>query len=260
MNEQKVGCEAVVEAMKEDAKKKGSRAKKIDHWKPFACQAIGISKMGSARWLMIVNYGVKEGFFKIKEVNGKETLSLDNEEDPSQVSIFEEETPEVETPEEPKKEVRDKKGFMPSDYIKGTGILKADTPRARSVRTNAHRSDLIPQKGDLLWAIRPDNSIFHSEVEEVSIGVHVTPLNKKDGHWTYASSNDVYEDQKDAKKEAERRKAEKEKGSAKSYWSAEVMNRDEYALFKEYLDNRDAFFAYLRKFSEDTSLEDDLLS
>ena len=258
MNEQKVGCEAIVEAMKEDAKKKGSRAKKIDHWKPFACQAIGISKMGSARWLMVINYGVKEGYFKIVDIKGKETLCLDTE-TPSQVSLIEDE-PEVETPESSETPKRDKRGFMPSDYIKGTGILKADTPRAKSIRENAHRSDLIPQKGDLLWAIRPDNSVFHSEVEEVSIGVHVTPLNKKDGHWSYVSSNDVYEDQKEAKKEAERRRSEKEKGSGNNYWSAEVVNRDEYALFKEYLDNRDAFFAYLRKFSEDTELEDDLLS
>ncbi len=257
MNEQKVGCEAIVEAIKKDANKKGSRAKKIDHWKPYACRAVGVSKMGSARWLMIVNYGLKEGYFKIEGVNGKETLSLNSEEDPSQAPIF---GAEVETPEVPEKEVRDKRGFMPSDYIKGTGILKVDTPRARSIKTNAHRSDLIPQKGDLLWAIRPDNSIFHSEVEEVSIGVHVTPLNKKDGHWTYASSNDVYEDQKEAKKEADRRKAEREAGSAKNFWDAEVMNRSEYALFKEYLDNRDAFFAYLKKFSEDTGLEEDLLS
>ena len=44
MNEQKTACEAILKELKSDLAKKGSRRKKIDHWKPFACQAIGISK------------------------------------------------------------------------------------------------------------------------------------------------------------------------------------------------------------------------
>lgn len=257
MNEQKTACEAIVEAMKEDAQKKGSKRKKIDHWKSFACAAIGIKKMGQARWNMTLNYGYQHNYFQKSELNGKEILVLKEDEDtPNQISLLEsddEQEIEDSTPE------RDHKGYLPSDYVKGTSMLKTTATRPKEIAQDAHRSKLYPQKGDILWTIRPDNSVFQSEVEEVSFGAHVTPLSKKDGHWCYATSNDLFEDQKEAQKEADRRKRNKESGESKSHWAKQAMSQAEYALFQEYLDNREAFKAYIEKFDTDDSDLEDLI-
>jgi len=71
-------------------------------------------------------------------------------------------------------------------------------------------------------------------------------MNKKDGHWSYVSSNDVFDSKKEAKAEANRREEEKQKLSTSSnkFWSKEAMSQEEYALFKEYEENREEFLKF----------------
>ena len=87
-------------------------------------------------------------------------------------------------------------------------------------------------------------------------------MNKKDGHWSYVSSNDVFDNKQEAKAEANRRAVERQKLSTSSnkFWSKEAMEQQEYALFKEYEDNREEFLKFLKQKEEPIDLGlDDLL-
>jgi len=236
MNEQKTACDRVLEELKKDRAQKGTKRKKIDHWKSFACEAIGIKKMGNARWQMVLDYGYKNGYFEVENVNGKDTLIPVGEK--KQTSLLDDDPPPPQKEEEAiSREPREVK----------------EQVRARSVHTHGHRAHLVPQKGDLLWAIRPDKSVFQGEVEDVSICAHVTPLNSKDGYWSYVTSNDLFEDEKEAKKEAGRRVAERSKTT---YWSKDAMGKQELAHFLEYMTHKDEFLKWLKEKKE----EEDLLS
>ena len=249
MSEQKTACEAILKALKEDLAKKGSKRKKVDHWKPFACASMGIKKMGQARWDMILDYGCKQNLFK-KEPLGKKFI-LTPMGTPSQLPLMEEETQEEETQPQ-----RDSKGYLPSDYATGSR-LKASATRPRSIKKLAHRADYAPREGDVLWAIYHDGRVIKSEIEEVTFGLHISPMNKKDGHWSYVSSNDVFDSKQEAKTEANRRAEERQKLSTSSnkFWSKEAMSQEEYALFKEYEDNREEFLKF-KEGSADLGLDD----
>tara|TARA_Y100001970_G_C14124999_1_gene798446 strand:+ start:573 stop:1238 length:666 start_codon:yes stop_codon:yes gene_type:complete len=66
--EQRKAALAVREAILTDLKIKGSKRKKVNHWRKVACQAIGISKMGAARWQRILDYGYDHKIFELQEV------------------------------------------------------------------------------------------------------------------------------------------------------------------------------------------------
>jgi len=250
MSEQKTACEAILKSLKEDLAKKGSRKKKIDHWKPIACASIGIKKMGTARWEMVLEYGYKNNYFKKEEYGQKVILSL-VEEKPKTQELFIDSDEEVEVKEQSEEKLkpkRDSKGYLPSDYSTGN-ILKASATRPRSIKKYAHKAEYTPREGDIMWAICHDGRIVKSEIEEVTFGLHITPLNKKDGHWGYVSSNDVFDTKEEAKKELDQRIAKKQKQSTSSnnYWSSDAMSQEEYALFKEYEDNREEFLKYQKQ-------------
>ena len=238
MNEQKVASERVLEELKKDLLVKGSKRKKIDHWKPFACEAVGVKKMGDARWQMILEYGYKNELFEVENVNGKDTLKPFGEaQKQAEILDLGEEEGEEEV------------------VISRAPAPRKQEVRARPIQTNAHRSDLIPQKGDILWAIRPDNSVFRGEIDEVDIGAHVTPLDSKDGYWSYVTSNDLFEDEREAKKEASSRAS---KRSSSVYWSRDAMGKQELADFLEYMTHKDEFLKWLKDKKEDEDLLSDL--
>lgn len=260
MNEQKTACEAILKELKSDLAKKGSKRKKIDHWKPFACQAIGISKMGSSRWIMIVNYGVQKGYFKIEEYKGKETLvpsdtptqtdimSLGNETpskpSPSIESGFT--PPEEKTPSKPKKEKRDRRGYTPSEYVSGN-IPKTTTTRPKRISDLATNGDAdMPKLGDLIW-VHTAGVSWKGEVTDISVGVIVTPVDKKDGHWTFKNADQLF----DSKKEAD------QKGDAKSgiNWSTETLDQKTFAEFRDFQEHREAFLKWLST-QEEVDLSD----
>ena len=250
MNEQKTACEAILKELKSDLAKKGSRRKKIDHWKSFACQAIGVSKMGSSRWLMVVNYGVQKGYFKIMEYKGKDILapcetpqqpdilSLRNEtpsEDPPSKSSDTAPPEETPTPK-PKKEKRDSRGYYPSEYVSGR-IPKSTATRPKSIADLATDGNAdMPKLGDVIW-VNTAGVSWQGEVTELSIGVIVTPIKKKDGHWTYKNADQLF----DTKKEAD------QKGIAKRgrNWSTESLDQKTFAEFRDFQEHREAFLTWL---------------
>jgi len=67
------------------------------------------------------------------------------------------------------------------------------------------------------------------------------------------TSNDLFEDEKEAKKEAGRRVAERSKTT---YWSKDAMGKQELAHFLEYMTHKDEFLKWLKEKKE----EEDLLS
>ena len=262
MNEQKTACEAILKELKSDLAKKGSRRKKIDHWKPFACQAIGISKMGSARWLMIVNYGVQKNYFKIEEYKGKETLvpfetptqtdimSLGNKtpEKTSPTISSEPDPPEEKKSSKPKREKRDSRGYYPSEYVTGR-IPKSTATRPKRIADLATNGDAdMPKLGDIIW-VHTAGSSWQGEVIEVSVGALVAPIKKKDGHWTYKNADQLF----DTKKEAD------QKGDSKSgrNWSTETLDQKTFAEFRDFQEHREAFLAWLdSQNDEDFDLSD----
>lgn len=265
MSEQKTACEAILKSLKEDLAKKGSRKKKIDHWKPIACTTIGIKKMGTARWEMILEYGYKNKYFE-KEEYGQKVILSPVEEKPKTQELFLESDEKIEVEEQTQEEdksKRDSKGYLPSDYSTGNR-LKSSATRPRSIKQYAHEVAYTPRKGDVMWAIYADGRVVKSEVEEVTFGIHITPMNKKDGHWGYVTSNDLFDTKEEAKKEANKRIEAKQKPSTTSnkYWSSDAMAQEEYALFKEYEDNREEFLKYLEQRKIDNTIDlglDDLL-
>ena len=260
MNEQKTACETILKELKADLAKKGSKRKKIDHWKPFACRAIGISKMGSARWIMIVNYGVQKGYFKIEEYKGKETLVPSETPTQTDIMSFGNETPkkpspsigseltppDEKTPSKPKKEKRDSRGYTPSEYV--TGRIPKSATRPKSIADIATNGDAdMPKLGDIIW-VHTAGTSWKGEVTEVSVGAVVTPVNKKDGHWTYKNADQLF----DTKKEAD------QKGDSKSglNWSTETLNQKTFAEFRDFQEHREAFLKWLSLQEEEIDLSD----
>jgi hypothetical protein len=244
--EQKIACEAIVEAIKKDNARKGSKKKKIDHWKKEACASLGIKKMGNARWTAILEYGYKNQHFKKDMYGDKEILSL--VERAPILDFLSSEKPIVEEPKPPANEKRDSKGYKPSDYVSGN-ILKTSATRPRPIKENSHRANYAPREGDVMWAIYPDGKLVHVEIQEVSFGLHVVPMNKKDGHWSYLTSNDVFEDKDSAKNAQGERVISRDKKGI--YWSKDAMGQEEYALFKEYEEHREEFKRFLESKSDE---------
>ena len=76
MSEQRICANAVLEAVLIDNAVKGSKRKKIDHWKSVACSKIGITRMGQARWNKILEYGYANRFFKAEAIGMSGKLIL----------------------------------------------------------------------------------------------------------------------------------------------------------------------------------------
>lgn len=74
--EQRKAALAVREAILIDLAIKGSKRKKVNHWRKVACRSLGISKMGQARWQRILDYGCDHKIFEMQEVGSSKKLVL----------------------------------------------------------------------------------------------------------------------------------------------------------------------------------------
>lgn len=74
--EQRNATIAIHSALKADLAVKGSKRKKIDHWKAVACAVAGVSKMGSARYQKIIDYGIQNGYWEIELVGASQKPTL----------------------------------------------------------------------------------------------------------------------------------------------------------------------------------------
>ena len=55
----------------------------------------------------------------------------------------------------------------------------------------------VPKKGDVVW-VSSQGVSWKGEVTEYSVGVLVTPLKSKDGHWGYFRADDLFDTKKQA--------------------------------------------------------------
>lgn len=233
MSEQEVACLAIVEALKADT----GRVKKVDTWKKSACEALGIKKMGESRWNMILQHGYNKGHFTLNENTTPPSLNL-----PSEMFSVEVK-PEVET--EPKVEVKPDQAT--SDYIPGTNIKKVSATRVRPMREITFEDGTpVPRKGDVVW-VSTQGTSWKGEVTEISVGVLVTPLNSKDGHWGYFKAGELFDTKKQADVNADKSKSR--------YWHQDAMSEKEYNLFIEYQKNKEAFLQWF-KLQEDDDFDD----
>jgi len=274
MDLQTKACHAILNAIKAD----NGRKKKVDHWKPFACKALGIKKMGKARWDLLLEHGEKKGVFyqdpnatpsktilvegkkptTILDLNIEDSLlqqALEGGEALDPATAYEKDkkrkkksqvVTSTEIEETEIEEKRDKKGHLPSEYVEGTSFLKTSSTRPRGIKRSAIPNDThIPKKGDIFWVVNSNLSVVQVEVDSVNVGAQVVPLNKKDGHWSYQQAEELFSSKKEAKSFASNVKDKKyEKGS---FWSRDAMDQQNYALFKEYEENRDSFLKWLEK-------------
>ena len=74
--EQRNATIAILSALTADLAVKGSKRKRIDHWKGIACASAGVSKMGSARYQKIIDYGIQNGFWEIELVGARQKPTL----------------------------------------------------------------------------------------------------------------------------------------------------------------------------------------
>ena len=178
MKEQKIAAVAVLNALNEDRKIKGSKRKKIDHWKSVACQAIGISKMGSARWGKILEWGYAQGYFTQETVGSSQKLvlkplkELSNKEEVVVEELIEEETIEVE-------EV----------VVLGT--------REPHPNLNEGMSDQdLPRKGDHFYYLSYQGQVVQGEV---SSSYTFADMINPDGTWQTVLLNDLHDTKKQAR-------------------------------------------------------------
>ena len=269
MEQQTQACHAVLEALKNDTGKR----KKVDYWKKYACQSIGIKKMGNARWNLLLEHGEKLGLFH-RDYNALPSKTILVEGSKNQPSIMDlkieaelldnvleggdaldvasayaldtkkktKKKTKTEVASEPVEEEakpqRNESGFLPSDYIAGTGILKTKTTRPKNIKSHViSEGTYVPKKGDIFWAKCVDGSVKQVEVDEVHVCVNAIPLSKKDGHWTVISPDHLF----DTKKQATQFD---QKEQNKKYWSLDAMDKSSYALFKEYEENRELFLKW----------------
>jgi len=269
MDEQTKACHAILTALKNDTGKR----KKVDHWKKYACEALNIKKMGSSRWNLLLEHGEKLGLFyrdsnalpsktilvvgsekqtAILDLNidtellstalDGEALDIDSAWKKSKSSPTTKKTKKSEVSkeeEEDTKTKRNSRGFLPSDYVAGTSIVKSSVTQPRNIKANVlPQGTYVPKKGDIFWVKGQDSSVKQMEVDEVHVSVYVTPLNKKDGHWTCVTPDNLYSTPKEAKATKEH---------PKRYWSLDAMDRDSYATFKEYEENRELFLKWKKQ-------------
>jgi|APSaa5957512535_1039671.scaffolds.fasta_scaffold30376_3 hypothetical protein len=278
MDIQTKACNAVLDALKSD---KGKR-KKADHWKKYACKALGIKKMGNARWNLLLEHGEKLGVFHrddkalasktilvagskkqtsimdlnievellnnalgeskvlgLNEAYQKDTKKQSKSQTPSQ-------TKEVvpETVREPK---RDKKGFYPDDYVSGSGLVKINVTQPKNIKGSVISKETeIPRKGDVFWAKCADQSVKQVEITEVHVSVYAVPLSNKEGYWTCLLPEDLHNTKKQAK-------VCPEGEETREYWSINAMDKENFALFKEYEDNRDQFLKWKKEKNLDST-------
>jgi len=205
---------------------------KFTEIKPLVCEKLSLKKMGEARWEMILQYGERAGQFFVNRE--KKTISLSPPSSPiiapSQVEISDEE--ETDDPDE----IRDEHGVTPKERIKGTRILKISATRPREPAEFILDTGARPLKqGDVVWVSTQGNT-WQGEIKSVTQGAIVYPLDPQDGYWGYFKADELFDTQAQARVN---RDPEKPK-----YWSSSAMSSKEYALFKEYEENREAFLAW----------------
>lgn len=131
MSEQRICANAVLEAVLIDNAVKGSKRKKIDHWKSVACSKIGITRMGQARWNKILEYGYANRFFKAEAIgmSGKLILTAlkSVEVESVEVEVEAVETVEVETVSAKEEFAIPTKATHPPRL---EGVVKSDLPQA----------------------------------------------------------------------------------------------------------------------------------
>lgn len=170
MTEQQIAANAVLLSLIEDRKIKGSKRKKIDHWKSVACQSIGITRMGSARWNKILDYGYVSGLFKCETIGQSQKMVLTplKDEIPSEI------TEDTETPETPVEE----------------------TPAPIPVRLphpNLNKGSNNPQPGDMYYYRSYQGGVVKGEV--ISSYTFVDVRNP-DGTWQTVLAQDLYDNKR----------------------------------------------------------------
>lgn len=178
MSEQRTASFAVLNAVVEDNAIKGSKRKRIDHWKSVACRSIGITKMGGARWGKILDYGYENGLFREDTIGASKKLILTPllDKAPEVKKVVIEETPEIEeTP------------------VVERFPIKAKKPHPD---LNVGRSDL-PQAGDMYYFRSYRGEVVQGEV--ISSYTFVDVQNP-DGTWQTVALQDLHETKQGAKR------------------------------------------------------------
>lgn len=227
MNEQEKACEAIVSALKADT----GRPKKVDTWKKPACEALGIKKMGEARWSMILEHGYKKNYFTLNSNVTPPCLDLP-------LDIL-----GTQPVEEELEDISDT-----NEMIAGTNLKKTSATRVRSPQELTLKDGTIfPKEGDIVW-VSSQGQVWKGEVSEITVGAIVTPLSEKDGYWGYFKADEMF----DTKSQANVNK-NPNKGR---YWHKDSMGEKEYTLFMEYQKNRDSFLTWLNQKAEDIDLDE----
>lgn len=176
--------EAILAAMADDAAKPRSRRKGYDHWKPAACKALGISKMGRGRWENILESGEKLGYFRREhheDINKTVLVAVASPapasspliEDEELLSILDEEIKPDPTPPPPKVRKPLSEVFQHPD------------------------TRFLPRVGDLLYLKDPNAGVVQGEVVGVTVLVDLVSEN---GYYT-RTSTEVHERKAEAKRE-----------------------------------------------------------
>ena len=222
-------CSKIREALSlEDNPKKKPKTSKF---KAVACEALDISKMGEARWTMVLDYGVKNSYFYLSE--DKLTISLDAP------TSAQKEVDECEEEGSSEGEEMDSNGYYPSEYLKGSSsLLKTSTTRPRDPQEYSLEDGTpAPKKGDIVW-VNGSNGVYQGEVKEVTFGAVIYPLNGEEGHWGYYKADELY----DNKRQAQVCQAPKN-----MYWSTKALSPSEYAQFRAYQKHREQFLRWLNQ-------------
>jgi hypothetical protein len=170
--------EAILVALEEDAKKKGTKRKGYDHWKKFACQAIGISKMGRGRWENIVATGEKLGYW-VKEHHleiGKVILKPTGKKVPVAKTEPVVEEPVVEDLAEP---------MVEEPVVEE--VTKPKSVDRRPVQSDYYgHKGYMPKVGDILHFHHKHKGVLRGEVLGVTVSVDF--MSDKDGLYSVSST------------------------------------------------------------------------
>ena len=197
--------------------------------KALVCEKLSLKKMGEARWEMILQYGERASLFFVNR--DKKTISKS-----ADLPIL---TPPPKTEDEQddsSDETRDEYGFTPKERIKGTRLLKISATRPREPAEFILNDGARPLKqGDVVW-VSTQGTTWQGEIKSVTQGAVVYPLDPKDGYWGYFKADELFDTQAQARVNQDVAKPK--------YWSASAMSSKDYALFKEYEENREAFLKW----------------
>jgi hypothetical protein len=230
MEELKTATSVISEALKQN------NTLKLKDIKAQVCSALDIKKMGEARWEMILQNGEKTSQFRVDRDKGL-VLSISVT---SQPSLIEEQT---EVPEE-----IDDTGHKPSEYIKGTRLLKMSATRQREPAEFILTEGARPLKeGDVVW-VSTQGETWQGEIKGITQGAVVYPLKERDGYWGYFKADELFDTQAQARVNQNKEKPR--------YWSSSAMASDDYALFQEFKKHKKEFISWLSQNKQEQTEED----